>query len=71
MDLIWIAADEVVTGDRIVVPSLPLGELATVLDVEPNLDVPGNLLIQFDGGTYEVGYETQISAAPNPAIGEV
>jgi hypothetical protein len=67
-DLIWIGADEVVEGDRVLLPS---GDLALVCSVEPNLDVPGNILLHHEGGTYETSLDAQVSAAPNPALGEV
>lgn len=66
-ELIWVSADEVIAGDRVAVPGFGLW---TVVSVEPNLDVPGNLLIQCDRGTYEEAYDKDVQIAPNPALGE-
>jgi hypothetical protein len=67
-EMIWVTADEVIEGDRIRVgDSL---ELHTVTSVEPNHDVPGNILINYAGGTYEIAYERDVRIAPNPDMGE-
>jgi hypothetical protein len=67
-ETIYVAADEVIAGDRIQVGDSP--ELHVVTSVEQNADVPGNVLIHYDGGTYEVAYERDVRIAPNPDMGE-
>lgn len=71
-ELIWVSADEVIAGDRVAVPSSDAagGGLRTVITTQPDLDRAGVLLINHDGGTYAVAYDSDVQIAPNPAMGE-
>jgi hypothetical protein len=65
-ELFYVAPDELVAGDRVLVGAF----LRTVISTQPDLDRPGILLVNHDGGTYSVCFETDVQIAPNASLGE-
>lgn len=65
--LIWVQADEVVEGDRIVLAD---DTMASVTAVEYHFDgsAAGYTHFNFDGGTHVVAFDADVQVAPNPAI---
>lgn len=65
-ELIFVAPDELIAGDRVLVGAF----LRTVITTQPDLGRPGILLVNHDGGTMPVAFDTDVQIAPNPQLGE-